>query len=64
MNDDLVDRQTVVAIERARRMQELGFVVKSQELEDAAASLQAFAATGGNREMRRRAARARRKPGR
>lgn len=51
------------AIRTAARLQELGLVVKSPTLAGVARDLNEFHARGGNRQMRRAAARAaRRKP--
>lgn len=49
------------ALRRTHRLQELGFVVRSRELSTAAKTLAEFHARGGNRAMRRAAAKARRR---
>lgn len=51
----------IEALQRTRRLEELGLVVRSAELAGQAAELRAFHERGGNRAMRRAAKRARKK---
>jgi ribosomal protein S8E len=59
VNGDVID-----ALRRTRRLEELGLLVQSRELASRAKEISAFWARGGNRRMRRAAAKAarRRKP--
>jgi len=49
------------ALQRTGRLEELGFVIRSRELADAAKTLIEFKNRGGNRAMRRAAAKAARR---
>lgn len=49
------------ALERTQRLQELGLAIRSEELAQAARRLREFNARGGNRRMRRAAAKAARR---
>jgi hypothetical protein len=51
------------ALARAHRLSELGFEVRSPSLLEQAKTVNEFNARGGNRRMRRAAARARRRKG-
>jgi hypothetical protein len=55
-----VTEQTLEALKAAARLEELGIVVKSPELAEAARETREFVQRGGNRQMRRNADRARR----
>jgi hypothetical protein len=55
---------TLDALETARRLSELGVVVRSAELHETAKAHARFVANGGNRAMRRSTARAQKKRGR
>jgi hypothetical protein len=59
-----VNRGDIAALEQASRLEAIGVVVRSAELHAAAQQLQTFAAGGGNRAMRRAAARELRQKGR
>lgn len=52
------------ALDRAARLQSLGLQVRSPELAGEAQRMREFYATGGNRQMRRAAARGNRRKGR
>ena len=52
---------TLDALATAQRLEELGLVIRSAELQEEAKQLVAFRGRGGNRAMRRAAARAARK---
>jgi hypothetical protein len=52
------------ALERCARLERMGLIVKSAKLAETAEKLHTFRAAGGNRAMRRAAARATRKRGR
>lgn len=55
-----MDKKTLEALERAQRLTAMGFEVRSPELAAEAKATREFAGRGGNRAMRRAAAR--RKP--
>jgi hypothetical protein len=57
------DRQVneLEALQRTHRLEELGVVIRSRELEQAAKAFVEFHARGGNRAMRRAAAKAARR---
>lgn len=54
-------RDPFAALVRAARLEQLGVTVRSPELERQAAELKQFYERGGNRAMRRQAARAQRR---
>lgn len=58
-----MDASILEALERAHRLERMGLLVRSDELADEAKRLEMFYANGGNRAMRRAAARAAKKTG-
>lgn len=52
---------TLEALERAQRLQAFGIAIRSEELRNEASKYATFAARGGNRRMRRAAARAKKR---
>lgn len=49
------------ALQRAARLQEMGIAIRSSELSERAKTVNEFVTNGGNRAMRRAAARAKRR---
>jgi hypothetical protein len=59
-----MDARSVEALERARRLAQMGVEVRSAELLEHAKTLEQWSASGGNRALRRAARRSLRRRGR